>query len=331
MKGCYSMPTKKTIIIIFFCACSILLFIFFKSTYNDSASLMATGTVEITKLEVTPRLSGYIRNLSIDTGSRVKTTDILFEIERQDLTEQLKADRYALQQSEAKLQDLLNGPRPQEIKASSSVLNSNLAVLEVATTDLIRYRQLYEQRAISKQQLDLIQKNYDVALNNANNARAQLELLQEGARPEQITAQKAETEKLKAILAANKSVLADSILTSNLDGVVLSRNFENNEYVTAGSPVLTIANLQDCWIKVYIASNELGKIYLGQKVLVNVDSFPKESFQAIVKEISDKAEFTPRQSITKNERANMVFAVKVKLDNTDEKLKPGMPADVIFQ
>ena len=113
-------------------------------------------------------------------------------------------------------------------------------------------------------------------------------------------------------------------------GVIISKNFENNEYINAGESVITIADLKDCWIKVYISTMDLGKVYIGQKVELMVDAFPQEKFTGKIIEISDEAEFTPRESITKEERANMVFAVKIKIENIDSKIKAGMPADVIF-
>ena len=322
---------NKKLLIIIFCFIIILLFTFYKLNTPQNIPITATGTVEVTKIEITPRLNGYIRELKIDTGYRIKSGERLFKIDRVDLIEQLNADKYALLQSQAKLKDLESGARTQEIIASTAILKSNQAILTTASLELERYQQLYAQQAIAKQQLDNIQKSYDIALNAVANSQAQLTLLKEGNREDQIAAQRAEVLRYQAIIAANKSILKDTELNSSLDGIILSRNFENNEYVAAGAPVLTIADLQDCWIKIYIASNDLGKISLGQKALVKVDSFPTENFIGQVKEIADKAEFTPRQSVTKNERTNMVFAVKVKLDNSSEKLKPGMPADVIFE
>ena len=320
---------KNLVILIVIAVVSTLLF--YKLTSHVPEQVTATGTVEITKVEITPRLSGYIKNLTIDTGYRVTSGEKLFNIERKDLGEQLNADRYASLQAQAKLEDLQRGARDPEIAASIAILKTNQAILETATVDLHRYKLLYDQLAISKQQLDLMQKNYEVAFNSVNNAQAQLNLLQAGNREDQIVAQQAEVSRLEALSALNKSVFHDTTLISNINGIVISRNFENNEYVSAGAPVLTIADMQDCWIKIYIASNDLGKISFGQKAIVKIDSFPNEEFHAHVKEIADKAEFTPRQSITKNERTNMVFAVKVKVDNSSEKLKPGMPADVVFQ
>ena len=145
-----------------------------------------------------------------------------------------------------------------------------------------------------------------------------------------IEAQRQEVERNVAILAATQSEDNDSIVACPANGLVLTKNFEDGEYVTAGAPIATIGEMDDCWVKVYVSSEQLGLIHVGQSVDVNVDSFPGRTFEGKIKEISENAEYTPRQSITKQERANMVFAVKVKLDNSEGIFKPGMPADVVI-
>ncbi|MDF2634104.1 MAG: hypothetical protein K0R78_978 [Pelosinus sp.] len=118
---------------------------------------------------------------------------------------------------------------------------------------------------------------------------------------------------------------------TNLNGVVLNKNYQNGEFVNPGSAIATIGDLNDCWVKVYISSEQLGLIKLGQSVDVKIDAYPDKVFAGNIKEISQNAEFTPRQSITQKERANLVFYVKVKIDNSEGILKPGMPADVVIQ
>ena len=95
--------------------------------------------------------------------------------------------------------------------------------------------------------------------------------------------------------------------------------------------MVTIGNMSDCWVKIYVSSTQLGLVHVGQDADIKVDSFPKQTFHGIVKEIGQSAEFTPRQTITQKERANMVFYVKVQIDNTNMPLKPGMPADVVLK
>jgi HlyD family secretion protein len=130
-------------------------------------------------------------------------------------------------------------------------------------------------------------------------------------------------------LQATEALLADLKITAPLDGVVLSKNFEAGEYVTPGAPVLTIADLSDMWIKVYIPTDDLPRIKLGQPVTFTV-SGETRVFSGTVEEIATQGEFTPRTIQTKQERANVVFGVKIRVEDTDGVLKPGMPADVVF-
>jgi HlyD family secretion protein len=172
---------------------------------------------------------------------------------------------------------------------------------------------------------------YEVAESSLHSASENLSLLSEGSRKDTIEAQRLEVERNKAIVEASRTQIADTVIAAPLDGLVLTRNFEEGEYVNPGTPIATIGNMSDCWVKIYISSTNLGKISVGQQTDVMIDSFPGKVFTGTIKEIGQSAEFTPRQSITKEERANLVFAVKVQLDNQDGALKPGMPADVVIK
>ncbi len=120
------------------------------------------------------------------------------------------------------------------------------------------------------------------------------------------------------------------IVRSPIDGVVLERLVEPDEFVPAGSTVLVVAPLNELTLTVYVPENRYGQISLGETYPVTVDSFPGETFSGRVQYISDKAEFTPRNVQTTDSRQTTVYAVKLDLQPTGGKLKPGMPADVHF-
>ena len=115
-----------------------------------------------------------------------------------------------------------------------------------------------------------------------------------------------------------------------VDGIVLTRLVEPGEVVAPGGTLLTMGPLEQLTITVYIPEDKYGTINLGQVALVNVDSFPGETFEAMVTRIADQAEFTPRNVQTQEDRRTTVFAIELGIDNPDGKLKPGMPADVEF-
>ena len=293
--------------------------------------ITATGTIEVTRADVMPKVNGYLGELKIQAGDTVKAGQTVALIARPDLEAQLLRDESAFVKAKVQLDDLEKGARSQERSEAAANLASAQAVYDKARTDLERYRALHKSGAISTQQLDAAQSGYDVALSSLTAVRSRQSLVEEGNRPDTIEAQRQEVKRSQAIVDASRALLADTVVTSPITGVVLTKNFENGEYINPGSAIATVGDMNDCWVKVYISSTQLGLIKVGQQVSVKVDSFPGRTFPGTIKEISQNAEFTPRQSITQRERANLVFAVKVKVDNAEGILKPGMPADVVIK
>jgi HlyD family secretion protein len=134
----------------------------------------------------------------------------------------------------------------------------------------------------------------------------------------------------QANLALLDDQIAKTTVVAPVDGVVMTRNAEPGSVVNAGAALLTLARLDELSITVYVPEDRVGEVSLGQTANVSVDSFPGVVFTAAVTYISDQAEFTPRNVETVSGRKNTVFAIKLKLNDTSEKLKPGMPADVTF-
>jgi HlyD family secretion protein len=293
--------------------------------------ITATGTVEITRFDVTPKISGYLKDLLLEPGDLVNQGQIAARIDRPDLQVQILRDQAGLAKTEAQLRDLQNGSRSQERNEAEAGLNSAQSLYKKVQADYQRYQALYLEGAVSQQQLDAAKSSLDVAGSNLDTARQKMSLIQEGSRKEQLAAQRDEVERNRAIVKASKLMLDDTVLTVPAHGIVMTKNYQSGEYVNPGSPVYTIGNYEDCWVKIYIASTQLGLVQIGQTARVRIDSFPQKIFKGVIQEISQTAEFTPRQSLTQKERANLVFAVKVKLENGSQHLKPGMPADVVLK
>lgn len=183
-----------------------------------------------------------------------------------------------------------------------------------------------------------------VAQQRYDAAQARLSALKTGAySPAIVTAQygleqaKASVEQAKKAVSqaqANLNLLETQLtkltVYASIDGTVLTRNVEPGEFVQPGATVFVFANLQDLTITVYVPEDRYGEISLGQQAEVNVDSFPGETFSAQVTKIADTAEYTPRNVQTVEGRSATVYAVELKVGDPGGKLKPGMPADVIF-
>jgi HlyD family secretion protein len=115
-----------------------------------------------------------------------------------------------------------------------------------------------------------------------------------------------------------------------MTGIVLSHNIEAGEFVSPGTPVVVVADLQHPWVRAYINQADLGRIQHGQKVSVRSDSFPGKTYEGVIGFIAADAEFTPKFVQTTKERVKLVFRIKVDVTNPSDELKPGMPADVLL-
>lgn len=295
---------------------------------SEDGAITATGMIEVTQAELTPKVSGYLIERNFTEGDLVEKGQLLGVINKTDLSLQYLQTVGAYQNAQSKLNDLLAGPRTAEIASAKAAMIAADNSYQKASSDYQRFSALYQGGGISAQELD----NYRVALTtsagNLEQAQAAYQLALEGSRPDVIEAQRFAVEQAKAAMDAAKSLVNDTDLKSPLSGRVLSKNYEVGEFINAGASVATIGDLSDCWVKIYVPSTLLGQVKLGQKAEVKVDSYPDRIFSGVVREIATEAEFTPRQTITKNERANLVFAVKIYVENSEQIFKPGMPAEV---
>jgi HlyD family secretion protein len=162
-------------------------------------------------------------------------------------------------------------------------------------------------------------------------AQAALDELVVGPTDEEVAIAQAQVQQAEAAVHLVDAQTAQFTLTAPLSGIVTSRSAQAGETATAGAPLLTIANLDEVTLVIYIPENRVGQIGVGQEAQVQVNSFPEQVFVGHVASIAGKAEFTPRNVQTQEERVNLVFAVKVSIPNPDHKLKPGMPADATIE
>jgi len=202
---------------------------------------------------------------------------------------------------------------------------------EVALTGAERYlaelrRQLAEPLDLQAQ-ANAARAQYEIASAAVGLAKAQVDGLKIGATAEQIAAAEAQVDAARSGLVALKVQAEKLALKAPISGLVLERPAHVGELAVSGIPLLTLASLDHLTLTIYVPQGELGKVQLGQPVSVTVDAYPDRVFRGTVASISSQAEFTPQNVLTREERAHLVFAVKVELFNPDHALKPGMPAD----
>jgi HlyD family secretion protein len=227
------------------------------------------------------------------------------------------------------LTDLQSGAREQEVEAARARVNIAQVNYKKADEDYARSQKLYEEGAIAREELNQAAVNLELKKNQYQAELAQLNLLKAGNRPAQVASAAAEVKRSQAILQASQSMLDDLKIYSPRSGTVLSCNYEEGEFVTTGALLATVADLGRLWIKVYIPTDDLPAIKLGQRVSFTV-SGDKTKYSGVITYIAAKGEFTPKTIQTQKERTNVVFAVKISIENPGGRLKPGMPADVVI-
>ena len=295
---------------------------------NDAVA--AAGTIEVTEVNVTAKENGTLSAAAFKEGDRVEKGQVLGRLVRNDLDAQGAQDRAALARARSILADLRKGARPQEIREAEEAQGAAKVRYDLAQADFTRFSSLYAEKVISRKEMDEVTARRDLAKKDLAAAGERLSLVRSGTRPDVLAAQEAEVMRLEALGRVTASRVGDTVLASPLGGVVLSKNYEEGDFIPPGAVLATVADLSDCWVKVYLPSTVLGRVKVGAGADVRVDSFPDRVFRGKVRTVSDRAEFTPRQSLTTEERANLVFAVEVEVDNAESLLKPGMPADVTF-
>ncbi len=295
----------------------------------QSGELQASGTIEATTVELTAKVAGVIAYLTVREGDRVDKGQLVEELSRNDLIAQRERDALSVLKAKAQLSDLVSGARKEEIAEAAANVEIVKASLKQAQEDLAKREELFQAGAIAESELEKFRTAEVIERKKLEAAEARLRLLQAGSRPEQITQAELEVKRCEAVLQATEAMIQDLKIISPIKGVVLSRNYEPGEYVAMGASLATIADLDDLWIKVYIPTDDLPLVRLGQKAKVTVSGSP-EAFTGTVTYIASRGEYTPKMIQTKKERTNVVFAVKVSVQNRDGILKPGMPADVVF-
>lgn len=239
-------------------------------------------------------------------------------------------------------EDVLDGTN----SADQSLRDSAQQAYDDASSELTNAQTAYEDAVTTSGAEDVLTARADlsVAQERYDAAQDRLLALQTGYfSPKVVAAQKALDQALLAAEQSKSAVqqaesslklidtqISKLTITAPTDGMILTRAVEPGEVVMPGSGLLTMARMSDLTITVYIPEDRYGEISMGQAADVTVDSFPEETFTSTVMYISDKAEFTPRNVQTVEGRKTTVFAIKLMLADAGGKLKPGMPADVLF-
>ncbi len=294
-------------------------------------AILVTGTIEATEVDVSAEIGGRIVELSVEEGDRVNIGQRIAKLEASQVDAEVSHAEAALQAVRAGLGDLQAGARSEELERARSRMELAAASLELAEAEWRRAEMLYKGGVFSENEMDNARASRDVARRQHETTAEELKLLEAGSRPDQIEAARWQVKQAEAALTLAHVKLGKTEITAPIGGVVLIKGSERGEVISPGVPIVTIADLDDMWVKIYINEVDIGRILLGQSAKVRVDSFPDREFAGNVSNISAEAEFTPKNIQTREDRVKLVFAVKIRIDNAGGLLKPGMYADIELQ
>jgi len=299
------------------------------SRNNADGKLVASGTVEATDARLGFQAVGRLDTIAVDEGDIVTAGQWLARLDTVEMAARRQQAEAQADAAKAILLELERGSRSQEIAQARAALTAANNRLNDAERDLERAHLLRTSGAVSQEALDKAQVGYDIASSQAQQAQEQLSLLEQGPRAEKITAQRALVAQAEAAVRTIDATLANMSIHSPFNGVVTVRHREPGETVPLGSPVLTVMNRDDRWVRIYIPENRIGAVHIGQPAEITFDTYPDKTYAGKVIYIASEAEFTPKSVQTSEERIKLVYAVKVQItEDPTYDLKPGVPADV---
>jgi len=260
---------------------------------GNQRQISGSGVIEVTEVVVRSKIMGRVTGLSFEEGQAVPAGQLLALLATDELSAQ---ERQALSAAAAAQQQV-------------SLAETGLRLAE---DTYARNKELYESKMVSEQSFFQIESQLKAARSQVEAARSARAQAQAGLN-------------LVRVQISNASIVAP------VSGTVLERNIEVGELAMSGSAVCKLGDLTRPYLKIYLPEKRYGRVKLGQRASITVDSYPGRSFPGRVAAIADKAEFTPKDIQTSEERTKLVFAVKIAVENHDGELKPGMPADAVIE
>lgn len=285
-----------------------------------------SGTIECTEVDIAPRVAGMITVLIPQEGDPVKSGDLIARLDSSDYELKRNESKATVAVARAQLELLLAGSRKEDIERARAQVREAKAAAEAAEADLRRIDAVYISGAATQKQTDDARTQAERTRASLAAGEQNLAKLVKGTRAEEIKLAETQVAQAEARLASMEKAVADCTLTSSVNGVVTTRVREEGEFIPVGSPLVTISRLDEVWLSVYVPETSLGGVKLGQSARVKIDGRP-DFFEGKVTYVSPTAEFTPRNVQTPDERAKLVYRVKITLANKEGIFKPGMPAD----
>lgn len=319
--------------------------------------IQANGRIEGDHVTVSSKFPGRIQQLLVREGATVTAGQVLIRLDDSQASARADQARHAAEAHEAQVQAahmtlaVLNLDVPLAIERADAqvakakdAVSKALSVEREARSDAQRFRDLAAKDEASIQQRDQSRMRWEVAQRDIASARSALtqatkELAQAElgwkrirAKESDVNALERQKEQAYAVLDEAESIVKDLTITAPAGGTVTTRMIDVGEVVAPGAPLLELVDLDHLYLKVYVPEVQIGKLRLDLPARIYTDAFPKQAFDATVRYIASKAEFTPKEVQTPDERVKLIYAVKLYLTaNPDHRLTPGLPADAVVR
>ncbi|MBK5291545.1 MAG: efflux RND transporter periplasmic adaptor subunit [Acidobacteriia bacterium] len=290
--------------------------------------LNATGyIIAHHKIQLGSKVMGKVAWIGVEKGDKVREGQVIVRLEDDEYRAQLRQAKGNLAALEARLQELLNGSRPEEIAVAKANLDQSRADLANAKVNLERIRKLTDAKVMSIQAFDDAKARHDIQAARVASLERTFDLVKIGPRQEQMDQVRGQIEQAKGQTAFYETTLSNTVIRAPVTGTILERAVEKGEFVTTGfvgergakGYVVSLADLNDLQVELDINQNDFAKLGAKQRAIVTTDAYPDKRYQGEIEEISPEAN---RQKAT--------VQVKVKVMDPDEFLRPEMNASVAF-
>jgi HlyD family secretion protein len=285
-----------------------------------------SGTIECTQVLVAPQVAGRIAKLPARDGMTLRAGDLVAQLDPADYELRRAEGDAALAHAQAQLDLVTAGSRDEDVQRCKAQVREAEAVSRAAEADRKRIEEVFAKGSATTKQRDDAGAGAERAAAALDAAQQQLNRLTRGSRQEEIRMAQAQADLAKVRLAQATKALADCTVKAPMDGMVTTRIREEGEVVGVGTPLVALSRLDEVWLTLFIPEPRVAKVKLGQTAWVMVDGSDRR-IEGKVTFVSPEAEFTPRNVQTREERAKLVYRVRVTVPNPDRMLKPGMPAD----
>ncbi len=294
---------------------------------EGDGTLTLYGNVDIREVALSFRVGGRLAEVLLDEGDTVAQGQALALLDDQPYREELAVARAQVARARAQLDRLEAGFRPQEVRQARARVAEAEASLENARRELERKAGLVDSGGTSRRELEQAEARHQESAARLAAAREALALAEEGFRPEEIESGRAELAIAEARLEQAETAVADTRLVAPSPGVILTRVQEPGSMVSAGSPVYALSLSDPVYLRAYVSEPDLGHAVPGREVTFRTDS-SERVYRGQIGFVSPRAEFTPKSVETPDLRTDLVYRLRIVVEDPDDALRQGMPVTV---